>query len=445
MNESPAQSFDFKLVCARLLRSTYGFLLPVITRVPGLRKLIKKTVALTPALVDLISYSDSGVYSELQSTRTRRLIMVDVTHMAKTKLNTGIQRVVRALLNQLQEIAPNDVDIEPVVLTASGGFWHYEYLNSNPERECNIVVPREGDTFLGLDLNAQIIAAQKAGLFNDWKARGTRVVIAVHDILPITHPEWWPDEVAVNHEKWLRAALNSADTILSVSKATQQAVIRWCQENNVASEHLNFKWFHLGADMDAATPTSGMPDSATQVLEQLRSQTTFLSVGTIEPRKGHEQCLAAFELLWHENHNCNLVFVGKQGWMVEKLIEKFKYHPELNKRFFWLDGISDEFLEKVYTESDCLIAPSNGEGFGIPLIEAARQDLPIIARDIPIFREVVSEHASYFDGQAPQDLAIVVSQWISDFEENKHIKSAGMPWQTWRQSAANIQRILGLF
>jgi glycosyltransferase involved in cell wall biosynthesis len=370
--------------------------------------------------------------------------MVDVTHMAKTNLNTGIQRVVRAILNELEVITPSDIDVEPVVLTTKGGFWHYEYLNTNDERQSNVVVPREGDTFLGLDLNAQIIAAEKAGLFDDWKARGTRVVVAVHDILPITHPKWWSEEVSANHEKWLRSVLKAADTILSVSRATQDAVIKWCNENDISYQHQNFEWFHLGADMEAATPSMGMPDGADQILEQLKSRTTFLSVGTIEPRKGHEQCLEAFELLWKSGHDCNLVFVGKQGWMVEKLVERFKLHPELHKHFFWLDGISDEFLGKVYSSSDCLISPSNGEGFGIPLIEAARQGLPIIVRDIPIFREVVAEHGFYFQGQEPEALSEAVTQWLADFEKHEHIPSTGMQWQTWRQSAERIQQRLQL-
>ena len=55
----------------------------------------------------------------------------------------------------------------------------------------------------------------------------------------------------------------------------------------------------------------------------------------------------------------------------------------------WLEGISDEYLDKVYAASTCLIAASEGEGFGLPLIEAAQHKLPIIARDIPVFREVV--------------------------------------------------------
>jgi glycosyltransferase involved in cell wall biosynthesis len=119
-------------------------------------------------------------------------------------------------------------------------------------------------------------------------------------------------------------------------------------------------------------------------------------VGTLEPRKGHQQALAACEQLWADGVDANQVIVGKQGWMVEALVERMTHHAELNRRLFWLDGISDEFLEQVYAASACLIAASYGEGFGLPLIEAAQHKLPIVARDIPVFREVAGSHAHYF-------------------------------------------------
>ena len=119
-------------------------------------------------------------------------------------------------------------------------------------------------------------------------------------------------------------------------------------------------------------------------------------VATIEPRKGHHQTLKAFELLWGQGADINLVIVGKQGWLVEELIENIKAHSELNKRLFWQEGISDEYLENIYAESTCLIAASEGEGFGLPLIEAAQKGKPIIARDIKVFREVAGDYAYYF-------------------------------------------------
>ena len=161
-------------------------------------------------------------------------------------------------------------------------------------------------------------------------------------------------------------------------------------------------------------------------------------VGTIEPRKGQKQTLAAFEQLWAQGVDVNLVIVGKQGWMVETLIEALCSHTERNRRLFWLESISDEYLEKIYNASNCLIAASEGEGFGLPLIEAAQHNLPIIARDIPVFREVAGEHASYFQGFEPSDLMHAIKHWIELSTNSQTPSPEGMHWITWQDSAKNL-------
>ena len=99
--------------------------------------------------------------------------------------------------------------------------------------------------------------------------------------------------------------------------------------------------------------------------------------------------------------------------MVDDLVRRIQRHRELGKRLFWLNGISDAYLDEVYAASTCLLAPSEGEGFGLPLIEGARHKLPILARDLPVFREVAGDHAAYFSGLDPQDLATVIRDWLS--------------------------------
>ena len=165
-------------------------------------------------------------------------------------------------------------------------------------------------------------------------------------------------------------------------------------------------------------------------------------VGTLEPRKGHAQTLAAFELLWDKGIDANLVIVGKRGWLIDQLIHRLEQHSQRHSRLFWLEGISDEYLEKVYAASTCLIAASEGEGFGLPLIEAAQHKLPVIARDIRIFREVAGNHAYYFYGLAPLDLATAVEHWLSLHAAAAHPNSEHLPWLTWKQSAQQLVDVL---
>jgi glycosyltransferase involved in cell wall biosynthesis len=181
-----------------------------------------------------------------------------------------------------------------------------------------------------------------------------------------------------------------------------------------------------------------LPDGADDVLDHLNCRLIFLMVGTLEPRKGHHQVLEAFEQLWQRGLDVNLVIVGKQGWLVEQLVKKISLHPELGRRLLWLDGISDEYLEKVYAASTCLIAASEGEGFGLPLIEAAQHGLPVIARDLPVFREVAGDHAFYYSGNEPKSLVDALWRWIELYRQGKAPKSDGMPRLTWEQSAGQF-------
>jgi glycosyltransferase involved in cell wall biosynthesis len=148
-------------------------------------------------------------------------------------------------------------------------------------------------------------------------------------------------------------------------------------------------------------------------------------------------------MLWSGGKEINLVIVGKQGWMVEELAEKLRAHPQMNHQLFWLEGISDEYLEQLYAAASCLMLPSQGEGFGLPLIEAAQHKLPIIARDLPVFREVAGEYAYYFTNDThPLILTKAIEEWIELYQNDNHPKSDDMPWLTWKQSAKMLLKLL---
>jgi glycosyltransferase involved in cell wall biosynthesis len=294
-----------------------------------------------------------------------------------------------------------------------------------------------GDILLFLDLHPSVaISHEKKTQF--LRNKGILVYHVVYDILPVLNPEFFWSDLCIEFNEWL-LAVSKSDGAICISCSVADELIEWLKTNG--SKRLRpFKigWFHLGADVENAVPTRGLPDDALEVLAQLAAHPSFLMVGTVEPRKGHAQTLAAFELLWADGVDINLVIIGRQGWMVEMLLETLRPHTERGKRLFWLEGISDEYLEKIYAASTCLIAASEGEGFCLPLIEAAQHKLPIIARDIPVIREVAGEHAFYFNGKEPADLARTVREWLTLYQSDRHPKSDSMPWLTWKQSTQQL-------
>ena len=171
----------------------------------------------------------------------------------------------------------------------------------------------------------------------------------------------------------------------------------------------------------------------------LKGRTNFLMVGTIEPRKSHADMLQAMEVLWAKGAEVNLIVVGKIGWLDEKQMEYIRYHPELGRRFFLFNDLSDAQLNEIYELASCLLYFSKVEGFGLPLIEAAQHGVPIIVRDAPVFREVCGEHAFYFpDGLRPAEVAPYIERWLALYEKGEHPKSDAMPWLTWRESIKSL-------
>ena len=104
-----------------------------------------------------------------------------------------------------------------------------------------------------------------------------------------------------------------------------------------------------------------------------------------------------------------------------------------------MDKASDEYLTAIFANSAALIAASYGEGFGLPIIEAGYYGIPIIARDIPVFREVGTSNTVFFNATQPHELSDFLQSWlVNDYQPNQaHIinPNAGI---TWRQSAEQL-------
>jgi glycosyltransferase involved in cell wall biosynthesis len=374
-----------------------------------------------------------------------RQLLVDVSAMVQSDLKTGIQRVVRSVLLALIADPPPGYRVEPVF--SHGGNRSYQYARqwtlalvgeTGLALEDAPVDLRPGDIFFGLDLFTNG-TSQNEELLLSMRARGVNIYFCVFDLLPMLRPDVFPFGTEQYFGDFLRTVHKVSDGVVCISRAVADELAGWIAQQGLERQApLQLGWFHLGADIHASAPTAGLPPDAGKIFAALGERPSFLMVGTVEPRKGHTQAMAAFELLWERGVDVNLVIVGKQGWMVEKLVDHMQAHPEKGKRLFWLPGISDEMLLQLYAKSSALLAPSEGEGFGLPLIEAAQHDIPIVARNLPVFREVAGEHAWYFEGFAPADLADAVERWLALRKEGKAPASSGMPWMTWDQSARQV-------
>ena len=411
-------------------------------RLAHYRRLVTELARL-PAPPDLAGAARAIAFN--QGACSPRQLLVDVSALATTDLRTGIQRVVRSLLLALIAEPPGGWRIEPVFGTGANRPYRYARRFTldllgipGPAMEDAPVDLHPADTFLGLDLFTNG-TAQNEDLLASMRDLGVNVVFVVFDLLPVLRPEFFPPGTDKYFSEFLRTIARVSDGLLCISRSVADEVAAWAANEGVErARPLRLAWFHLGADIDNSAPSVGLPEGATQVFSAIAARQSFLIVGTVEPRKGHAQALAAFELLWRDGANVNLIVVGKQGWLVDKLAARLQSHPELGRRLFWLPGVSDEMLMVLYERCVALLAASEGEGFGLPLIEAAQHSTAVIARDIAVFREVAGEHAYYFSGLDAGALAAAVHEWLALYSEGIAPASGAMPWLTWKESARQV-------
>ncbi|MRW88260.1 glycosyltransferase [Pseudoduganella sp. FT26W] len=373
-------------------------------------------------------------------------LLLDLSELVQHDARSGIQRVVRGMLQALLAAPPAGHTVRPVY--DAGGYYAYAVVRQDeqgqpryaaaPAGQEQALHVNDGDLFVAIDLSLESVVRNRAVLAN-LRQHGVRLYFMVYDLLPVRQPGWFVDGLATAFGHWLQAVAELADGLICNAQATADDLLAWLEDHPPQRTlPLQVGCAALGADLAATQPTSGVTEAETALLTQLAQRPTLLMVGTLEPRKMQGQALDALELLWQQETQLNLVIVGKPGWRMEALAQRLRRHPEQGRRLFWLERASDELLLQLYRASSALLAASRGEGYGLPLIEAAQHGLPVIARDLAVFREVAGQHAWYFSASDGAQLAAALADWMALHSAGQAPASAAMPRLDWAASTGQL-------
>lgn len=370
-----------------------------------------------------------------------RSLWIDVTAIKIRDLRTGVQRVTRNFLRPLLERGVEGWRLEPVFLN-HGRYWtarHFtgQWLGLGPMVLEGLpldepVEPSVGDVFFGLDLVTDGVH-QHEQIFKHWSRRGVRIAFMVHDLLPLEFPQWFPQTAVDHFQRWWQTVRRTADTLVCNSQATARNVaLHWPMTVATFRRPPVVAAVGLGADLDpkddlraggevvakvSLGSVNQYPHFDSLFLLGPRDDATepVLVVGTIEPRKGIPTVLAVMERWWRHGGRHPLLIVGRPGWMVENLEKTLREHPEQGRRLFWLEHVDDVQLGFLYAQAKLLVMASYAEGYGLPLVEALSRGAPVLARDLPVFREIAGSAAGYWNSSlvwdgasvpAPDDLQI---------------------------------------
>ena len=372
----------------------------------------------------------------------RRRLFIDVSHIAQSDHQTGIQRVVREIVRTLY--CSEHAVIEPVAVElvdgnlliakgwlASQGLLlpkELELLAMNPIVEFN-----PGDVLLMLD-SSWTRYREFFPVFE--RARMVRVPIymVIYDLLPLTLPpgnfveggrEWFAG--------WFHDAVAATDGLVCISRAVAADVATRLEAMHELKNRPNLGYWYLGADFAKV----GDVGNSRREVSQMASRPYLLMVGTIEPRKSHALALSAMEKLWEEGHDLCLCIVGKEGWMVSELMKRIRQHPHIGNKLFLIEQACDADINALYAHASGLLFLSKGEGFGLPLVEAAHHGIPIICSDIPVFREIAKNFATYVSTDA-NILATELKEWWIKKMQHQLPDMRLMPRLTWEESCAML-------
>jgi glycosyltransferase involved in cell wall biosynthesis len=408
-----------------------------VTRILALPKKTRAKDAFWKEVAEAINHNrqiDGGYANRL---------LIDITQLVEHDARTGVQRVVRNLLRYFLRTPPHDALVLPVYFDYRDGSCHYasrfcwNFLgvpSAAATADDEIVDWLPGDRLIGLDLSAHIIPRYQER-FACLRDLGVRIDIVLYDMLVEALPHYFDPDTVNAMRRWYRSVSRLADGVICISRAVADDFVNWLNQAKVERpQPIKVGHFQLGADPEAGH-SGELNDADRAKLAELSMHPTVLMVSTIEPRKGYQQALDAFELLWQRGNLVNLAIVGKAGWHTEAFIKRLRNHPQAGRRLHWFEGASDVLLHALYKQCGLLLSASEGEGFGLPLIEAAQYGIPLLLRDLRVFREVAGEHAKYFDGNGPEGLARPVQDWLEGQRQGESWPDASaVNWVTWEQS-----------
>ena len=383
-----------------------------------------------------------------------RQLLVDVSVIHRHDARTGIQRVVRALLLQLVGHRIEDYVIRPVFATASQGYRYArpDFLDAHADRDANDAIGiaeepvrvNKGDIFLGLDLAANLLPRHQNQI-RCWKTHGVSVHILVYDLLPIVQGRWFHRRTRQHFVRWLRFILRYADGVVCISEQVQSDFRVALAAHSGESRSIRINKIGLSGDVRGSAPSRGLPADASALCALLQTGPVALMVGTVEPRKGYDRALAAFERLWALEPAVprRLVIAGKAGWKTQGLQRLLRNHPEAGKRLFWLENASDEYVELLYQKATGVLVTSHAEGYGLPLIEACAQGKPVLARDLAVFREFQHPGIQFFMDDRSQPLAERISAWLGSAGQVVALPGA-LPLPDWANARKELLQAIGV-
>jgi glycosyltransferase involved in cell wall biosynthesis len=218
---------------------------------------------------------------------------------------------------------------------------------------------------------------------------GVPVVLTIHDLSFLSHPEWFRPRERLRRRWVTRMAAASATLVLTDTEFSKREIVRFLR---LPPEQV--RAIPLGVTRPGgAVPTNGAPDLA--AAGRSGREPLVLFVGSIFNRRRVPDLIRAFAAVSGSHPDARLAIVGDNRTYPLQDLEACAAEAGVADRVTIHRYVPDEVLSTLYRKATVFAFLSEYEGFGLPPLEALANGVPILVLDTEVAREVYRDAAVY--------------------------------------------------
>jgi glycosyltransferase involved in cell wall biosynthesis len=245
-------------------------------------------------------------------------------------------------------------------------------------------------------------------------------VSVVHDLTPITHPEWHAGRTLIGFIPMWERTVERAARFLCVSKTTADDLVARYPET---AQRVRIA--RNGVDRAFFCPVDDPPARQRTRQRYANARPYILYLGTLEPRKNVEGLVAACERMWGRRRSRpDLVLAGGAGWKTAGLHRRIVRSPYRDK-IHVAGYAAREAARELYRASEAFVYPSLAEGFGLPLLEAMACGTPVVSSTADALVEVGGDAALYAPARDIEALSRQIERALEDEDTRLALRAAG--------------------